>query len=77
MGMWLALLAATVLLMFIAAAIVDFRDGKRGGKKKMLMPDFLRRLSNARMRSGPIYWGRGAGHTSTPREETDEPRRLD
>ncbi|WP_116051248.1 hypothetical protein [Amycolatopsis palatopharyngis] len=71
--MWFLVgIGSLVVLALTAAVVVDLRDRKRGGTRKILMPGWLERRGRGGMAANPIAWNAKDYRPKSPRERDEE-----
>ncbi|GAA4667100.1 hypothetical protein [Amycolatopsis dongchuanensis] len=65
-------LGAVVVVLLGIALVVDLRDRRRGGERKVLMPRWGDRRARGLIRMSPIAWDTSSDRLRSPREEAEE-----
>ncbi|SFO96384.1 hypothetical protein SAMN05421810_101537 [Amycolatopsis arida] len=74
MAWWIWVVGVLVLLL-VVAAIVDRRDARRGGTRRILMPGWLERRGRGAMGTQPVAWDAEDYRPRSPRERDEDERR--
>ncbi|SFB63414.1 hypothetical protein SAMN05216266_1352 [Amycolatopsis marina] len=71
--MWFVVgVSAVVVALLAVAVVVDLRDRKRGGTRRILLPGWLERRGRGAMAASPIAWKAEDYRPRSPREREHE-----
>jgi len=70
--MFFAVIGGILLILIAVGVLVDIRDRRTGGERKIRMPGWLERRGRGQIAAGPVHWENEDYRPKPPREREDE-----